>query len=120
MIDNVFADSACAAQKLTAALAAMGDWTLEIINRYDAAKGFMLLPRRWVGARTLAWSNRNRRLARRLSRQPAGGETWLSSPGSSYFDEGWHGGEQLRRFRSQTLRMAMPARPLYNPCKSQK
>jgi transposase len=48
----------------------MGDWTLEIINRYDAAKGFMLLPWRWVGARTLAWSNRNRRLAKRLRGNP--------------------------------------------------
>jgi transposase len=69
-VNNAFADSACAAQKLTAAPAAMGDWTLETINRYDAAKGFMLLPRRWVGARTLAWSNQNRRLARRLRGNP--------------------------------------------------
>lgn len=70
VIDNAFADSACAAQKLTAALAAKDDWALEIINRYDAAKGFMLLPRRWVGVRTLAWSKRNRRLAKRLRGNP--------------------------------------------------
>ena len=29
-----------------------GDWTLEIVKRSDAAKGFILLPRRWVIAHT--------------------------------------------------------------------
>jgi transposase len=50
---HAFADSAGAPQKLTAALPAVGEWTLEIINRHDAPpKGFMLLPRRWMSART--------------------------------------------------------------------
>ena len=41
---------------------ALGTWTLEVVKRSDAARGFQLLPR--VVARTLAWLNRNRRLAK--------------------------------------------------------
>ena len=74
---HVFADSAYAAEKLTAALAAMGGWTLEIIKRSDAAKGFVLLPRRWVVERTLAWLNRNRRLAKDFEATIASAEAWL-------------------------------------------
>jgi putative transposase len=34
------------------------------IKRSDAAKGFVLLPRRWVVERAFAWFGRNRRLAK--------------------------------------------------------
>lgn len=37
---------------------------LEIVTRPPEAKGFVLLPRRWVVERTLAWWSRNRRLAK--------------------------------------------------------
>ena len=44
---------------------ALGSWTLEIVKRSRMrAKGFELLPRRWVVERTLAWLNRNRRHAK--------------------------------------------------------
>jgi len=36
----------------------------EIVKRSDAAKGFVLLPRRWVVERTFAWLGRCRRLAK--------------------------------------------------------
>lgn len=36
----------------------------EIIKRSDTAKGFEILPRRWVVERTFAWLNRCRRLAK--------------------------------------------------------
>lgn len=42
----------------------IGKWTVEIVKRSDAAKGFVVLPRRWVVERSLAWLNRNRRLAK--------------------------------------------------------
>jgi transposase len=61
---HVFADGGYAGPKLETALAKIGTWTLEIIKRSDIAKGFELLPRRWVVERTIAWINRNRRLAK--------------------------------------------------------
>lgn len=39
-------------------------WTLEIVRRPDDAKGFQVLPRRWVVERTFGWLGRYRRLAR--------------------------------------------------------
>jgi transposase len=61
---HVFADAAYAGAKFEQALAGWGKWTLEIVKRSDAARGFVLLPRRWVVERTIAWLNRNRRLAK--------------------------------------------------------
>jgi transposase len=37
---------------------------VEIVNRSDAAKGFVVLPRRWVVERAIGWLNRCRRLAK--------------------------------------------------------
>ena len=61
---HIFADGGYAGPKLETALAQIGTWTLEIIKRSDNAKGFELLPRRGVVERTIAWINRNRRLAK--------------------------------------------------------
>src|SRR4051794_35447517 len=61
---HIFADGGYAGDKLRAALQGHGDWTLEIIKRSATAKGFELLPRRWVVERTIAWLNRCRRLAK--------------------------------------------------------
>ena len=45
--------------------------------RADAAQGFELLPRRWVVERTLAWLNRNRRLAKDFEASIASATAWL-------------------------------------------
>src|SRR5215216_5609593 len=37
---------------------------VEIVKRSDAAKGFVVLPKRWIVERTIAWLNRCRRLAK--------------------------------------------------------
>ena len=37
---------------------------IEIVRRCDKAKGFAVLPKRWIVERTIAWLNRCRRLAR--------------------------------------------------------
>ena len=36
----------------------------EIVKRSDQTKGFVVLPRRWIVERTIAWLNRCRRLAK--------------------------------------------------------
>ncbi len=38
--------------------------TVEIVKRSDQAKTFVVLPKRWIGERTLAWLGRCRRLAK--------------------------------------------------------
>ena len=37
---------------------------LEIVKRSDHAKGFVVLPKRWIVERSIAWLNRCRRLAK--------------------------------------------------------
>ncbi len=43
---------------------AMRQVEVEIVKRSDAAKGFAVLPKRWIVERTIAWLNRCRRLAK--------------------------------------------------------
>lgn len=74
---HVFADSAYAGDKLATALRKIGKWTLQIIKRSDAAKGFEVLPRRWVVERTFAWLSRNRRLAKDFERTIESATAWL-------------------------------------------
>lgn len=74
---HVFADGAYAGEKLRQALAELGRWTLEIVKRAEAAVGFEVLPRRWVVERTIAWLNRNRRLAKDFEATIASAEAWL-------------------------------------------
>ena len=38
--------------------------TLEIVKRSDMAKGFVVLPKRWIVERTFGWLGRCRRLAK--------------------------------------------------------
>jgi transposase len=74
---HVFADGGYAGDKLKGALEGLGAWTIEIVKRSDAAKGFVLLPRRWVVERTIAWLNRNRRLAKDVEATVESSVTWL-------------------------------------------
>jgi transposase len=58
------ADGGYAGPKLRAALRKVAKFTLRIVKRTDKAKGFEVLPRRWVVERTFAWLGRCRRLAK--------------------------------------------------------
>jgi putative transposase len=73
---HVFADGGYAGDKLKGAMKGHGDWTIEIIKRSDAAKGFEVLPRRWVVELTFAWLGRCRRLAKDWETTLQSATTW--------------------------------------------
>ncbi|MFE0759294.1 IS5 family transposase [Inquilinus sp. NPDC058860] len=74
---HLFADGAYAGDKLATALAGLGQWTIEIVKRSNTARGFVLLPRRWVVERTFAWLGRCRRLAKDFEASVASAEAWI-------------------------------------------
>jgi transposase len=74
---HLFADSVYNGPNLRDALAKFGHWTIEIVKRTTDAAGFQLLPRRWVVERTLAWLNRNRRLAKDFEASIASAKAWV-------------------------------------------
>ncbi len=74
---HVFADAGYAGDKLQAALKRLGKWTIEIVKRVQATPGFHLIKRRWVVERTIAWLNRNRRLAKDFEASIESALAWL-------------------------------------------
>jgi len=62
-IERIFADAGYQGPKMEKVVADTGCWTLQIVKRSDAHR-FVVLPKRWIVERTLAWISRNRRLAR--------------------------------------------------------
>jgi transposase len=62
---KLFADAGYQGPQFQSAVATvMPQLSIEIVKRSDQAKGFEVLPRRWVVERTLAWLGRCRRLAK--------------------------------------------------------
>jgi putative transposase len=52
-------------------------WRLEIVRRPEGAKGFVLLPKRWVVERTFSWLGRWRRLSRDYEHLTESSETMV-------------------------------------------
>jgi transposase len=75
---HIFADGGYAGPKLKRALEEIGDWTFQIVKRSDTAKGFEVLPRRWVVERTFAWLGRCRRLAKDWEKTIASAEARIT------------------------------------------
>src|ERR1700730_1706611 len=67
-LELVWADSGYNAHQVNTAVAKVPTLRIEIVNRSDDLKGFVLLPRRWVVERTFSWFGRNRRLAKGLGK----------------------------------------------------
>jgi putative transposase len=74
---TILADRVYRGRKLLAAVADLGAWSIEIVQRPPGVKGFQLLPRRWVVERTFAWLGRNRRLAKDFEASIASAQAWI-------------------------------------------
>ena len=67
-IERIYADGGYQGPRVRAAAAKTGTWKVEIVKRSDIAKGFVVLPKRWIVERTFAWISRCRRLSRDFER----------------------------------------------------
>ena len=63
--------------KLIGWVHAMSGWTLEIVRKPKASRGFAVLPRRWVVERTCAWLGKCRRLSKDYEARPETSEDWV-------------------------------------------
>ena len=64
-LTTLIADSAYAGPVFQDALAKiLPNIKIDIVRRSDRLKGFVVLPKRWIVERSIAWLNRCRRLAR--------------------------------------------------------
>jgi transposase len=66
-IERIFADAGYQGPRTAKAAAQTGRWIVEIVKRNELHK-FVVLPKRWIVERTLAWISRNRRLSRDFER----------------------------------------------------
>jgi transposase len=66
-VERITGDGGYQGPKMQAVVARTGLWTLQIVKRSDLHH-FVVLPKRWIVERTLAWISRNRRLCRDYER----------------------------------------------------
>jgi transposase len=66
-VERIIGDAGYQGPKMAAAVARTGTWKIEIVRRCDRHR-FVVLPKRWIVERTLAWISRHRRLARDYER----------------------------------------------------
>ena len=72
----LYADGGYAGNKLETEMLKTDGPNIEIVRRADGAKGFVVITRRWVVERTLAWIGRCRRLAKDWETSIASSEAW--------------------------------------------
>jgi transposase len=76
-LKKIWADGAYAGEKLAGWLEEQGGWELQIVERDREAKGFEVLPKRWIVERTFSWLIRNRRLSKDYERMVQSSETFI-------------------------------------------
>lgn len=64
---RIFADAGYQGPRVALAATNSGSWIIEVVKRNELHK-FVVVPKRWIVERTLAWISRNRRLARDFER----------------------------------------------------
>ena len=67
VIERLIGDAGYQGRKMATVVARTGIWELQIVRRCDQHR-FVVLPKRWIVERTLAWISRCRRLARDYER----------------------------------------------------
>jgi putative transposase len=75
-MERVWADGGYAG-KLIVWVFGLCQWILEIVKRTDDAKGFKLLPKRWVVERTFSWLSNYRRLSKHYEYWDETGEAMI-------------------------------------------
>jgi putative transposase len=63
-VEVIYADAGYQSERVRQTALKAGCWRVEIVRRAPDAEGFVVIARRWIVERTLAWISRNRRLAR--------------------------------------------------------
>lgn len=72
---------------------------VEVVRRPEGAKGFVLLPKRWVSERSFAWTGRDRRQSKDYEYRPASSESWVRISAI---------GQMLRRLAPDEQRKPIP------------
>jgi putative transposase len=73
---HLWADGSYAGELVTWVRETLG-WTLEVVSKPKDQKGFVVLPRRWVVERTLAWCGKYRQLSKDYAAGTTGSETLI-------------------------------------------
>ncbi len=73
----IWADGGYSGQPMIDWVLALAGWVFKVITRPPDAKGFVVLPRRWVVERTFAWLGRYRRLSKDYEELPETSEAMI-------------------------------------------
>ena len=76
-LKKIWADGAYSGKELAKWCKEQGGWELEVVERDKEAKGFEVLPKRWIVERTFGWLRRDRRLTKDYERKVQTSETLI-------------------------------------------
>jgi putative transposase len=68
-LKKIWVDGAYSSKELAKWCEEQGGWELEVVERDREAKGFEVVPKRWIVERTFGWLRRDRRLAKDYERK---------------------------------------------------